>query len=120
MISFSTIPSFWHLRKLLFFSLVSDKAGTRIQIFLYFLPSQKNHRDNRGRISDTLKALAPATFVLDYGEYVGFPGGSDGKASASNIGDPGSIPGLGRCPGEENGNPLQYPCLENPMDRGAW
>ena len=50
----------------------------------------------------------------------GFPGGSDGKASAYNAGDPGSIPGLGRSPGEGNGNPLQYSCLENSMDRGAW
>ena len=49
-----------------------------------------------------------------------FPGGSDGKASAYNVGDPGSIPGLGRSPGEGNGNPLQYSCLENPMDGGAW
>ena len=49
-----------------------------------------------------------------------FPGGSGGKASAYNVGDPGSIPGSGRSPGEGNGNPLQYSCLENPMDRGAW
>ena len=48
-----------------------------------------------------------------------FPGGSDGKASAYSAGDPGSIPGLGRSPGEGNGNPLQYSCLENPMDGGA-
>ena len=47
-------------------------------------------------------------------------GGSDGKASVYNVGDPGSIPGLGRSPGEGNGNPLQDYCLENPMDRGAW
>jgi len=47
------------------------------------------------------------------------PGGSEVKASASNVGDPGSIPGLGRSPGEGNGNPLQYSCLGNPMDRGA-
>ena len=47
----------------------------------------------------------------------GFPGSSDGKASACNVGDPGSIPGLGRSPGEGNGNPLQHSCLENPMDR---
>ena len=45
-----------------------------------------------------------------------FPGGSDGKASACNARDPGSIPGLGRSPGEGNGNPLQYSCLKNPMD----
>ena len=51
---------------------------------------------------------------------LGFPGGSDGKESACNVGDLGSIPGLGRSPGEGNGNPLRYPCLENPMDRGAW
>ena len=50
---------------------------------------------------------------------LGFPGGSDGKASAYNAGDPGSIPGLGRSSEEGNGNPLQYSCLENPMDRGA-
>ena len=49
----------------------------------------------------------------------GFPGGSDGKASACSAGDQGSIPVLGRS-GEGNGNPLQYSCLENPMDRGAW
>ena len=49
-----------------------------------------------------------------------FPGCSDGKASVCNAGDPGSIPGLGRSPGEGNGSPLQYPCLENPLDRGAW
>ena len=47
-------------------------------------------------------------------------GGSDGKASVYNAGDPGSIPGLGRSPGEGNGSLLQYHCLENPMDRGAW
>ena len=47
-------------------------------------------------------------------------GDSDGKAPACNAGDLGSIPGLGRSPGEENGNPLQYSCLENFMDRGAW
>ena len=48
------------------------------------------------------------------------PGSSDGKATASNAGDLGSIPGWGRSPGEGNGNPLQYSCLENPMDRAAW
>ena len=52
--------------------------------------------------------------------YSGFPGGSEGKTSAYNSGDPNSIPGSGRSPGEGNGNPLQYPCLENPVDGGAW
>ena len=51
---------------------------------------------------------------------VGFRGGSDSKESACNAGDPGSIPGSGRSPGEGNDNPLQYSCLKNPMDRGAW
>ena len=50
----------------------------------------------------------------------GFPGGSDGKESACSLGDAGSIPGLGRPPGGGHGNPLQYSCPENPMDRGAW
>ena len=48
------------------------------------------------------------------------PGGSDGKASACNVGDPGSIAGLGRSPGEGNGNPLQYSCLKNSMNGGPW
>ena len=52
--------------------------------------------------------------------YSSFPGGSEVKASASTVGDLGSIPGSGRSPGEGNGNPLQYSCLENPMDGGAW
>ena len=52
--------------------------------------------------------------------FKGFTGGSEVKASASDAGDLGLIPGLGRSPGEGNGNPLQYSCLENPMDREAW
>ena len=48
-----------------------------------------------------------------------FPGSSEVKVSAYNAGDPGSIPGVGRAPGKGNGKPLQYSCLENPMDRGA-
>ena len=52
--------------------------------------------------------------------YFYFPGGSDGKASVYNAGDLSSIPGSGRYPGEGNGNPLQYSCLGNPMDGGAW
>ena len=50
----------------------------------------------------------------------GFPGTSDGKESACNVGDSGSVPGYRRSLGEGNGNLLQYSCLENPMDRGAW
>ena len=57
------------------------------------------------------------SFVVSHQD---FPGGSDSKVSAYRAGDPGSIPGSGRAPGEGNGNPLQYSCLENPMDGGAW
>ena len=78
-----------------------------------------------------IKTEAPLdTTILLYYEYKvyitilwlnqGFPGGSVGKEPTCNAGDPGSIPGWGRSPGEGNGNPLQYSCLENPMNRGAW
>ena len=52
--------------------------------------------------------------------FMGFPGGADGKESACNAGDLGSIPGLRRAPGRGHGNPLQYSCLENPHGKGAW
>ena len=58
--------------------------------------------------------------ILSFKTFLSFPDGSDGKASAYNVGDLGSILGSGRSSGEGNGNPLQYYCLENPMDRGAW
>ena len=59
-------------------------------------------------------------FRLNHIAVVGFPGGSDGKESACNAEDLGSIPELGRFPREGNGNPLQYSCLKNPMDEGTW
>ena len=60
-------------------------------------------------------------FLLkDYHTQVGFPCGSGGKESVCNVGDQGLIPGSGRSPGEGNGNPLQYSCLGNHVDRGAW
>ena len=64
-----------------------------------------------------LKPTCPLLEVFQ--EVLGFSGGSEVKASACNAGDPSSIPGLGRSPGEGNGNPFQYSCLENPMDGGA-
>ena len=67
------------------------------------LPSDQNCDSHTGR------------WILNH-----FPGGLDGKASAYDAGDLGSVPGLGRSPGEGNGNPLQYSCLENPMDQGVW
>ena len=57
---------------------------------------------------------------MKWSTFWGFPGGSEGKASACNVTDLGSVPGSGRSPGEGNGNPLQYSCLENSMDGGAW
>ena len=65
------------------------------------------------------KIMWELLFTIVFGSNF-FPSGSDDKESACNAGDLGSIPGLGRSPGEENGNPLQYSCQENPMDRGAW
>ena len=64
-----------------------------------------------------MKSSYQAVYLFqDMRLYVFFPGGSESKESAFNAGDPGSIPGLGRSPEEGNGNPLQYSCLENPMD----
>ena len=57
---------------------------------------------------------------LSMADLFDFPGGSDGKASAYSAGDLGLTPGSGRSPGEGNGHPLQYSCIENPMDGGAW
>ena len=65
----------------------------------------------------------PPCFAQYFGDqfcFGGFPGGSDGKESTCSAGDPGLIPGLGRSHGQGNGYPLQYSCLENSMDRGAW
>ena len=64
---------------------------------------------------DSSLSFYPTTSAL-----LGFPGGSEGKASACNVGDSGSIPGSGRSPGGGNGHPLQHSFLENPMDGGAW
>ena len=91
----------------------------------------------RGYVGDTVRNQTDKLFILKRSIFlfekmknkhvnvcdlfwIGFPGGSEVKVSACNAGDLGSIPGLGRSPGEGNGNPLQYSCLENPMDRGAW
>ena len=65
------------------------------------------------------------TIIGSYGKILkslswGFPGGSVVKNLSGNAGDTGLVPGLGRSPGEGNGKPLQYSCLGNPMDRGAW
>ena len=71
--------------------------------------------NNRGIILPLYHVLYNTLYIF----LKGFPDGSEDKASACDAGDLGLIPGLGRSPGEGNGNPLQYSCLENPMDRGA-
>ena len=76
-------------------------------------PARSTHRP-AGPLRTSEGQLPSITLVM------GTPGGSDGKESACNAGDPGSIPGLERSPGEGQGSPLQSSCLENPLDRGAW
>ena len=101
----------------------------RLQTHLTICPSEPNHallwtvtKSHRMFITHILFLLTFLKLFLKLILYIymGFPGGSEVKASACNAGDLGSIPGLGRSPGEGNGNPLQYSCLENPMDGGAW
>ena len=68
-----------------------------------------------------MRSLAVALFYVDKNNlYMGFPGGSTGKESGCNVGDLGLIPGLEKSPGGGHGNPSQYSCLENTMDRGVW
>ena len=94
-------------------------------------PLQWKHRvliagpPEKSQSRDSLSWMMSPSPLLYYLEvnprhHRGFPGGSVSKESACNAGDAGSIPGLRRFPGEGNGSPLQYPCQENPMDRGAW
>ena len=79
-------------------------------------------KDQRGNDDDTVvlaKMLEYQWQIMNPEKGLGFPGGLDGKAPACKVGDLGSIPGSGRSPGEGNGNPLQYSCLENSMDGEA-
>ena len=76
-------------------------------------------RDCQAAPENSEPTWLPTTIGHDYGNLKSFPGGSD-KESVYNAGDPGLIPGWGRSPGEGNGNPHQYSCLGNSMDRGAW
>ena len=72
-----------------------------------------------GTLIKTFKVITMNFFLISNCILLGFPGGSDSRESTYYAGDLGSKPGLGRSPGEGNGNPLQYPCLENPRDREA-
>ena len=83
---------------------------------LYLLSPEKKKK----RRPSIIPHITFAAVSIPYRAWWGFPGGSVGKEFACDAGDPGLIPGLGKTPGERDGNPFQYFCLENPMDRGAW
>ena len=83
-------------------------------------PVKSNGARNRHNLVFMMSMIQSKIRYLTYEELLGFPGGSDGKGSACDAGDLGSIPGLGRSLGEKNGYPLQYSCLENSMGREAW
>ena len=86
-----------------------------------FRVSYKKKTHRRGMRMETMAVSCWLGIAFDHLNNVWvFPGGSDNKESACNAGDPGSIPGSRRSPGEGNGNPLQYSCLENLMDGGTW
>ena len=116
------------VRKLLeliseFIKVAGYKINTQKSLEFLYTNNEKSEREIKESIPFSIatkrvkylgKNLPKETKVM------GFPHSSVGKSSACNAGDPGSIPGSGRSPGEENGSPLQYSCLENPMDKGAW
>ena len=83
-------------------------------------PSMGFSRQEYWSVHTIYEFICHSFFLNIYVLFKGFPGSSEDKASAYNAGDLGSIPGLGRSPGEGNGNPLQYSCLKNPTDRAAW
>ena len=93
-----------------------------MHIFPFISSSKQAHiiKGNCEVQRDSTACLGPQVIKDSQNLNPVFPSGSDSKESACNAGDLGSIPGLGRSPGEGNGNPLQDSCLENPMDRGAW
>ena len=98
----------------------------RFEKFLCTSPNEHYMNSNRSKSRYSFKPKCPYinllwTYILYYCSLMmGLPGGSVVKNLPSNAGNLGSISGLGRCPGEGNGYPLQYSCLENPMNRGAW
>ena len=97
-----------------FSNLSVDHLIHRIGVGEKIIEDQSNIGSNMRQVFILMPIVWFSILLSDY-----FPGGSDGKASAYNVGDPGLIPGLGRSPGEGNGNAFQYSCLENPMDGGS-
>ena len=112
----------------LFINLLPDESYLRIPQVYFKLPtwlSEKICSDSvvchgKNQESRQLWLSLKHIQLLECMASLCFPSGSDGKASVCNAGDSGSIPGLGRSAGEGNGSLLQYSCLENPMDHGAW
>ena len=99
---------------------VSQKTKKRTTMWLtHSSPGYISQKKRKTLIWKYTWILIFTADCLQLPKYV-LRGGSDGKASAYNVGDLGLIPGSGRSPGEGNGNPLQCSCLENPMDQGAW
>ena len=94
-------------------------AHSRCLVITYYMNDFYCHSTTLTRLQNNL-LHSPERKKIKVIDCMGFPGGSDGKEPACNAGDPGSIPGSGRSPGEGNGFPCQYSCLENSMDRGAW
>ena len=96
-------------------------SRAQIQSLLRELGSYEQHSVAKGKKKEKKNIFNVCIYIYIYTPaLVVFPGGSEVKAFAPNVQDPGSIPGSGRSPGEGNGNPLQYSCLEKPMDGGAW
>ena len=109
-----------------FSSWMSSQLFKSAHVYAFFLHLRRYFQmKQRKAASGFVAQMPPKRFKLrhllstSFGLW-DFPGSSDGKASAYNVGDLGSIPGLRRSPREGNGNPLQYSCLENPMGREAW
>ena len=88
------------------------------------MPHTWRSTEGNGKRSSADASVATVSHGVEVTQFSegesGFPGCSEGKEFGCSAGDPGSIPGWGRSPGERNGYPLQYSCLENSMDRGAW
>ena len=111
--------SLFHLFYFIFSGLISFSICFPVSLTLFLLCFLKP-------LSSVVKKFCTYIYIYIYVcmcmyiyIYIGFPGGSEVKASAYTVGDPGSSPGSGRSPGERNGNPLQYSCLEKPMEGGA-
>ena len=103
------------------YTFVASQLAMSLTRVLFFFPMDGNTSTchNHTKLTVYIRAHSQCWIFYGFGQMYDFPGGSDGKASVYNVGDLGSIPGLGRSPGEGNGNPLQDYCLENPRDRGA-